>query len=82
MHLLDLLYELLACIVYSSDPDTLRALCLTEKHVIHPIARPFLWRNITVIFNIGKDPRPNLLSLDSGRLAAVTTDDHAEYVEY
>ncbi|KAK0184111.1 hypothetical protein F5146DRAFT_1145742 [Armillaria mellea] len=69
MHLLDLLYELLACIVYFSDHDTLRTLCLTEKHVIHPIASPFLWRNVTVIFNIGKDP--NLLSFDSGRLASV-----------
>ncbi|KAK0184100.1 hypothetical protein F5146DRAFT_1125861 [Armillaria mellea] len=71
MQLLDLPYELLAYIVYFSDPDTLRALCLAEKHVIQPIACSFLWRDVTVIFDIDKDARPTLLSLDSQRLAAV-----------
>ncbi|PBK95036.1 hypothetical protein ARMGADRAFT_1077798 [Armillaria gallica] len=71
MHLLDLPYELLSYIIHFSDLDTLRALCLTEKHIIHHIARPFLWRNITVIFDIHQNPRPNLFSLDSGRLAAI-----------
>ncbi|KAK0429622.1 hypothetical protein EV421DRAFT_1914337 [Armillaria borealis] len=71
MHLLDLPYELLAYIIHFSDPDTLRMLCLTEKHVIHNIARLFLWRNITIIFNIDQNPRPNLFSLFSGHLAAI-----------
>ncbi len=71
MHLLDLPYELLSYIIHFSDPDTLCALCLTEKHIIHHIARPFLWRNVTVIFNVDQGPKPNLFSLDSGCLAAI-----------
>ncbi|KAK0431450.1 hypothetical protein EV421DRAFT_169149 [Armillaria borealis] len=71
MRLLDLPYKLLAYIIHFSDPDTLRTLCLTEKHIIHHIAHPFLWRNVTIIFDINQDPRPNLFSLDSGRLAAI-----------
>ncbi|KAK0219293.1 hypothetical protein EDD85DRAFT_865887 [Armillaria nabsnona] len=71
MHLLDLPYELLSYIIHFSDLDTLRALCLTEKHIIHHIAHPILWRNITVISDIHQNPRPNLFSLDSGCLAAI-----------
>ncbi|PBK64961.1 hypothetical protein ARMSODRAFT_1006831 [Armillaria solidipes] len=71
MRLLDLPYKLLTYIIHFSDPDTLRVLCLTEKHVIYDIARLFLWRNVTVIFDIDQNPRPNLFSLFSGHLAAI-----------
>ncbi len=39
MQLLDLPHELLSYIVHFVDPDTLRTLCLTEKHILHHIAR-------------------------------------------
>ncbi|SJL18095.1 uncharacterized protein ARMOST_21667 [Armillaria ostoyae] len=71
MQLLDIPHELLSYMVHFADPDTLCPLCLTEKHVLHNIARHFLWRNVTVIFGTDPNPKPNLFSFDSGRLAAI-----------
>ncbi|PBK95023.1 hypothetical protein ARMGADRAFT_1077788 [Armillaria gallica] len=70
MHLLDLPHELLSCIVHFADPNTLCALCLTEKRILYKIARDFLWRNVTVVFGTDPNPKPNLFSFDSGSLAA------------
>ncbi len=67
MHLLDLPHELLSYIVHFVDPNTLRALCLTEKRILYHIARHFLWRNITFVFSINRNPKPNIVSFDSGR---------------
>ncbi len=50
MNLLDLPPELLSYIMHFADPDILRGLCLTEKCILHNIARDFLWRNVTVVF--------------------------------
>ncbi|KAK0219328.1 hypothetical protein EDD85DRAFT_865972 [Armillaria nabsnona] len=71
MQLLDLPHELLSYIVHFVNPDILRTLCLTEKQNLHHIARHFLWRNITVIFGTDPNPKPNLFSFNSGRLAAI-----------
>ncbi|SJL18097.1 uncharacterized protein ARMOST_21669 [Armillaria ostoyae] len=71
MNLLDLLHELLLYIMQFTDPDALRALCLTEKRILHNIARDLLSRNVTVIFDIHQKPKPNLFSFDFGRLAAI-----------
>ncbi|KAK0184121.1 hypothetical protein F5146DRAFT_324803 [Armillaria mellea] len=71
MHLLDLPHELLSYIVQFINPDTLRALCLTEKYALLSIARGFLWRNVTVIFGTDPNPKPDVFSFDSRRLAAI-----------
>lgn len=71
MHLLDLPHELLSYTVQFTNPDTLRVLCLTEKHVLLGIARAFLWRNVTVIFGTDPNPKPDVFSFDSRRLAAI-----------
>ncbi|PBK95033.1 hypothetical protein ARMGADRAFT_1077796 [Armillaria gallica] len=71
MHMLDLPHELLSYIVHFADPNTLRALCLTEKHILYHIARHFLWRNVTVIFGTNQKSTLNLLSFDPERLAAL-----------
>ena len=73
MYLLDLLHELLSYVIQSIDADTLCPLCLTEKDVLHHIARHFLWRNATVIFRNEQKPTPNLFSFNFGRLAAIRT---------
>ncbi|SJL17947.1 uncharacterized protein ARMOST_21518 [Armillaria ostoyae] len=71
MDLLDLPHELLSYIVHFTDLDTLCALCLTEKRILHNIARDFLWRNVTVVFGADQNPKPNLFSFNSGHLVAV-----------
>ncbi|PBK64941.1 hypothetical protein ARMSODRAFT_978635 [Armillaria solidipes] len=71
MDLLDLPHELLSYIVHFADLDTLCALCLTEKRILHNIARDFLWRNVTVVFGADQNPKPNLFSFNSGHLVAV-----------
>ncbi len=71
MQLMDLPHELLSYIVHFVDLDTLRVLCLTEKHILYHIARHFLWRNIPVIFRTDPNPKPDLFSFDSGCLAAI-----------
>ncbi|KAK0219295.1 hypothetical protein EDD85DRAFT_865892 [Armillaria nabsnona] len=71
MHLLGLPHELLSYIVHFADPNTLRVLCLTETHILYPIARHFLWRNVTVIFGTNQKPTLNLFAFDSERLAAI-----------
>ncbi|SJL18105.1 uncharacterized protein ARMOST_21677 [Armillaria ostoyae] len=71
MHLLDLPHELLSYIMHFADYDTLRTLCLTEKRNLYHIARHFLWRNVTVIFDVDQKPKPNLFSFDSGHLSAI-----------
>ncbi len=71
MHLLDLPQELFSYIVHFVDPNTLRALCLTEKRMLYNITRYFLWRNMTFVFSINRNPIPNIVSCDSGRLATV-----------
>ncbi|KAK0431464.1 hypothetical protein EV421DRAFT_169886 [Armillaria borealis] len=71
MDLLDLPLELLLYMMQFTGPDALHALCLTEKRILHNIARDLLSRNVTVIFGINQKPKPNLFSFDSGRLAAI-----------
>ncbi|SJL17925.1 uncharacterized protein ARMOST_21495 [Armillaria ostoyae] len=71
MYLLDLLQKLLSYVIQYIDADTLRPLCITEKDVLHHIARYFLWRNATVIFHTEQKSTPSLFSFDSGDLAAI-----------
>ncbi|KAK0219297.1 hypothetical protein EDD85DRAFT_961257 [Armillaria nabsnona] len=71
MHLLDLPHELLSYIVHFANPNTLHALCLTEKRILYRIAHHFLSRNVTVVFGIDRNPKSNLFSFDSGRRAAI-----------
>ncbi|PBK64954.1 hypothetical protein ARMSODRAFT_1006828 [Armillaria solidipes] len=71
MQVLDLPHELLSYIVHFADPDTLRALCLTEKRILYNIACDFLWGNAAVVFGTDQNPKPNLFSFDSERLAAI-----------
>ncbi|SJL17944.1 uncharacterized protein ARMOST_21515 [Armillaria ostoyae] len=71
MQLLDLPHELLSYIVHFADPDTLCALSLTEKRILHNIARDFRWRNITVIFDTDPNSKLNIFSFDSGHLEAI-----------
>ncbi|KAK0207505.1 hypothetical protein IW262DRAFT_1469459 [Armillaria fumosa] len=71
MDLLDLPHELLSYILHFADPDTLRALCLTEKCILHNIARDFLRRNVTVRFGPDHKSTPDVFSFDSGHLAAI-----------
>ncbi len=63
MHLLDLPTEVLSLIVSDTDRDTLLTLCLTEKHLLHEIARRSLRRNVAVVLDGCQMPKPNLLSL-------------------
>ncbi|KAK0431388.1 hypothetical protein EV421DRAFT_170039 [Armillaria borealis] len=71
MHLLDLPPEVLSLIVNDTDRATLLTLCLTEKHLLHEIARRFLWRNVAVDFDACQKPKPNLLSFDTSCLSAI-----------
>ncbi|KAK0462300.1 uncharacterized protein EV420DRAFT_1761572 [Desarmillaria tabescens] len=71
MHLLDLPPEILSIIVNNTDKDTLLSLCLTEKHTLCQIARSCLEQNVTVVFDVGRKPRPDVFSFGSGRLSAI-----------
>lgn len=73
MHLLDLPPELLSLIVNGTDRDTLLSLCLTEKHLLHEIARRFLQRNVAVVIDPYQKPKPNLFCFDASRLSAIRT---------
>lgn len=73
MHLLDLPTEVLSLIVSDTDRDTLLTLCLTEKHLLHEIARRSLRRNVAVVLDGCQMPKPNLLSFDTSRLSAIRT---------
>ncbi|PBK95057.1 hypothetical protein ARMGADRAFT_1077817 [Armillaria gallica] len=68
MRLLDLPPVVISLIINDTDRDTLLTLCLTEKHLLHDIARRFLWWNVAVVFDASQQPMPNLFSFDSGRL--------------
>ncbi|SJL18108.1 uncharacterized protein ARMOST_21680 [Armillaria ostoyae] len=71
MQLLDLPHELLSYIVHFADPNTLCALCLTEKRTLYDIAHDFLWKNVTVIFGTDQNPEHSLFSFDSEHLAGI-----------
>ncbi|KAG7442535.1 uncharacterized protein BT62DRAFT_374521 [Guyanagaster necrorhizus] len=71
MHLVDLPPEVLSLIVNDMDRDTLLALCLTGKRILHEIARRYLRQNVMVLFDACRKPKPNLFSFDDGRLSAI-----------
>ncbi|KAK0482163.1 hypothetical protein EDD18DRAFT_1467858, partial [Armillaria luteobubalina] len=71
MHLLDLPHELLSYILHFSEPDTLRALCLTEKRILHNVARDLLRRNITIRLGPNHTSTPDVFTFDPGHLAAI-----------
>ncbi|KAK0207473.1 hypothetical protein IW262DRAFT_534069 [Armillaria fumosa] len=71
MHLLDLPPEVLSLILDDTDRDTLLTLCLTEKHMLHEIARRFLRRNVAVVFEACQIPKPDLFSFDISRISAI-----------
>ncbi|KAK0505601.1 hypothetical protein EDD18DRAFT_1400185 [Armillaria luteobubalina] len=71
MHLLDLPHELLSYILHFSEPDTLRGLCLTEKHILHNVARDLLRRNLTVKLGPNHTSTPDVFTFDIGHLAAI-----------
>ncbi|SJL18111.1 uncharacterized protein ARMOST_21683 [Armillaria ostoyae] len=63
--------NLLSYIVHFADLDSLRALYLTEKRILHHIARHFLWRNVTIILGTDQKHRLGLFSFDSRCLSAI-----------
>ncbi|KAK0460805.1 hypothetical protein IW261DRAFT_275680 [Armillaria novae-zelandiae] len=71
MHLLDLPRELLSYIIHFADPDTLRALCLTEKRTLHTVALDLLQRNVTVRLGPDQKSTPNISSFEAEHLAAI-----------